>query len=133
MMNTSVYSNPNALPSDVFDLKHNDFYNFIDCQCGPILANIHKFQLISDADIFIECNDPTEILKYNSNKLNELKTKSCLMIDDKSSIILPGIIASFSSLKKRLLKFVIDAVGFSREMNNNVFSLLQMYDLEIVR
>jgi hypothetical protein len=93
-MTTSVYINTSALPSDVFDLKHDDFYNFVDLQCGPTQANILKFQLISDANIFIECDDPTEIMKYNSDKLNESKAKSCLMINDGSSIMLPGITAS---------------------------------------
>jgi len=103
-MTTTVYINTSALPSDVFDLKHDDFYNFVDFQCGPTQANILKFQLISDANIFIECDDPTEIMKYNSDKLNELKDKSCLMLNDGSTIVLPGITASFNNLKKLLLK-----------------------------
>jgi hypothetical protein len=103
-MTTSIYINTSTLPSDVFDLKYDDFYNFVDFQCGPIQTNILKFQLISDANIFIECDDPTEIMKYNSDKLNELKDKSCLMLNDGSTIVLPGITASFNNLKKRLLK-----------------------------
>jgi hypothetical protein len=103
-MTTSLYINTNALPPDVFDLKHDDFYNFVDFQCGPTQANILKFQLISDANIFIECEDPTEIMKYNSDKLKELKAKCCLLFNDGSSIVLPGITASFNNLKKRLLK-----------------------------
>jgi hypothetical protein len=103
-MTNSVYIDTSTLPSDVFELKHDDFYNFVEFQCGIIQANILKFQLISDANIFIECNDLTEIMKYNSNKLNGLKIQSCLMINDGSSIVLPGITASFNNLKKRLLK-----------------------------
>jgi hypothetical protein len=103
-MTTTVYINTSALPSDVFDLKHDDFYNFVDFKCGPTQANILKFQLISDANIFIECDDPTEIMKYNSDKLNELKAKSCLMTNDGYTIVLPGITASFNNLKKLLLK-----------------------------
>jgi hypothetical protein len=103
-MNTSAYTNTSTLPPYIFELKHDDFYDFVDHECGTIQAQILKFQLISDVDIFIECDDPTEILKYNSAKLNELKANSCLMIDEKTCIILPGILSSFSSLKKRLLK-----------------------------
>lgn len=99
-MNTSTYTNTSALPLDVFDLKHDVFYNFINYQCGSIQAKILKFQLISDADNFIERNDTTEILTYNSTKLNELKANWCLMTDEKSLIILTGIPASFNSLKK---------------------------------
>jgi hypothetical protein len=103
-MNISTYTNTSAVPTNVFDLKHDDFYNFVEYQCGIIQAKILKFQLISDVDTFMECDDPTRILEYNNEKLKELKAESCLLIDDQSCIILPGIVASFSSLKKRLLK-----------------------------
>ena len=103
-MNTSTYTNTSTLPSNIFELKHDDFYDFVDHECGTIQAKILKFQLISDVDTFIECDNPTEILKYDNEKLKQLKANSCLTIDEKTFIILPGIPASFSSLKKRLLK-----------------------------
>ena len=43
------------------------------------------------------------------------------MIDDNSSIILPGIIASFSSLKKRLLK-KFDQDTKERKKNKNIIN-----------
>jgi hypothetical protein len=43
-------------------------------------------------------------MKYNSDKLKELKAKCCLLFNDGSSIVLHGITASFNNLKKRLLK-----------------------------
>lgn len=103
-MNKSTFINTSTLPSDVFELKHDDFYGFVDFQCGPTQANILKFQLISDADTFIECDDPTKIMQYDSDRLNELKAKACLITKDGTIIVLPGIIASLSTLKKRLLK-----------------------------
>lgn len=105
-MNTSqsTYTNTSALPTNIFDLKQDDFYNFIEYHCGIVQSKLLKFQLISDVDTFVECDDPTRILEYNSEKLKELKAESCLLIDDQSHIVLPGIIASFSSLKKSLLK-----------------------------
>lgn len=60
-MNTSTYINTTTLPPNIFELKHDDFYDFIDHECRTIQANILKFQLISDVDTFIECDDPTEI------------------------------------------------------------------------
>lgn len=117
-MNTSVYINPNELPPDVFTLKHDDFYLFVQRQCGQIQSDILKFQLISDADIFIECNDPTEILKYNNPKLDSLKSEACLMIDDKSFIVLAGINSSFNSLRKRLLKKVDEDMKQMKKRKN---------------
>lgn len=123
-MNTSTSIDINSLPVDVFDLKHEHFYNFITDACGPVQSAILKFQLISDADTFIECNDPTEILKYDHTKLNELKDSSCLITADKSCIILPGIIASFNSLKKRLLKQIDENIKETKRNKsiNNVFT-----------
>ena len=103
-MNNSTYIRISTLPSDIFELKHDVFYDFVKSQCGPLQANILKFQLISDADTFIECNDSTEILRYDSDKLTELKTEACLITKDGTCIVLPGVTASFSNLKKRLLK-----------------------------
>lgn len=103
-MTTFPHISTSSFPLDVLDLKHDEFYQFVQDQCGPIQANMLKFELISDASIFIECDNPTEIMAYDSVKLNKLKADSCLMTTDGSSIILPGITASFSNLKKLLLK-----------------------------
>lgn len=121
-----MYLNSHELPSDVYDLQHDDFYKLVSDRCGPVQADILKFQLISDAHIFIECEDPTEILKYNNEKLNELKNKSCLILDDRSSIVLPGIIVSFNSLRKRLLKkFDEDIKEMKKQKNtSNAATLL---------
>ncbi|CAF4651592.1 unnamed protein product [Rotaria socialis] len=89
---------------NVFDLQHDDFYSFVELYCGSIQAKILKLQLISDASTLIECSDPTEILQYNGEKLNDLKHKSCLITNDGNCIVLPGIVASFKTLKKCLLK-----------------------------
>lgn len=80
--------------------------------------HILKIQLISDASIFIECNDPTEIMKFNSDKLNKLKDQSCVMTIDGSFIVLPGIIASFNNLKKCLLKKIDRDIKESRRNKN---------------
>ena len=56
----------------------------------------------------------TEIMTYDSVKLNELKADSCLMTTDGSFIMLPGITASFSNLKKLLLKKFDENVKESR-------------------
>ena len=59
-----------------------NFYDLIDFQCGPTQANILKFQLINDANIFMKCDDPREIIQYDSDKFIELKAKVCLISKD---------------------------------------------------
>lgn len=103
-MTASLHINTKTLPVNVFDLQHDGFYRFVERQCGSLQAEVLKFQLISDASIFVECHDPIEIMQYNSEKLHELKMKSCLTTTDGSQIVLPGITASFRTLKKCLLK-----------------------------
>ncbi|CAF1602953.1 unnamed protein product [Adineta ricciae] len=71
---------------------------------GVLQAKILQFQLISDATTFRECHDPTEILQYNGEKLTGPKNKACLVTGSGTCIILPGVVASFKMLKKRLLK-----------------------------
>ncbi len=58
----------NTLPTNLFDLQHEEFYNFVEFQCGSIQAKILELQLISDAYTFLECIDPTEILQHNGEK-----------------------------------------------------------------
>ncbi len=83
----------NTLPTNLFDLQHDQFYQFVELQCGPVQAKILEVQLISDVFTILECSDPTEILQYNGDKLNDLKHDACLITHDGTCIILPGIIA----------------------------------------
>ncbi|CAF3497546.1 unnamed protein product [Rotaria socialis] len=118
----SMQINASTLPVDVFDLQHDDFYDFVEHNYGPIQAKILKFQLISDASTFIECNDPTEIFQYICEKLTELKHKACLITNDGTCIILPGITASFKTLKKRLLKKVEEDVKKKKNFASNLLT-----------
>ena len=112
--------NKKTLPPNVFDLQHDDFYTFVEIHVGVLQAKILQFQLISDATTFIECHDPTEILQYNSEKLIDLKQKTCLITNKGACIILPGIVASFKMLKKCLLKKIEE--DNKRNRNNIVNS-----------
>lgn len=119
IMNNSICINTSALPSDVLELKNDDFYDFVGSQCRLMQSKILQLQLISDAHIFIECDDPTEIMRYDSNKLLELKAKVCLITRDGTSIVLPGVTASFKNLKKRLIKkFDEDAKQLKKNRNS---------------
>ncbi|CAF1408714.1 unnamed protein product [Adineta steineri] len=103
-MTATTHINTKTLPTNVFDLQHDDFYNFVEHQSGIVQANILKVQLISDAITFLECNDPTEILQHNGEKLIDLKHKACIITNGGVCIVLAGIVASFKTLKKRLIK-----------------------------
>ena len=118
-VNRSIYIKTHTLPANVFDLQHDAFYNFVEFQCGSVQAKILELQLISNATTFIECNDLTEILQHNVEKLIELKYKACLVTDDGHCIVLPGIVASFKTLKKRLLKKLEEDI---KKNKTNIFN-----------
>lgn len=99
--------------------QHDQFYQFVELQCGSVQAKILELQLISDAFTFLECTDPTEILQYNGDKLNDLKHDACLITHDGTCIILPGIIASFKTLRKRLLKKLEEDAKKAKHNNSN--------------
>jgi hypothetical protein len=101
------------------DLQHDQFYQFVELQCGSVQAKILELQLISDAFTFLECTDPTEILQYNGDKLNDLKHDACLITHDGTCIILPGIIVSFKTLRKRLLKKLEEDAKKAKHNNSN--------------
>ena len=132
-MTASPHINTKTLPMNVFDLQQDDFYRFVERQCGPLQAEVLKFQLISDASIFIECNDPIEIMQYNSEKLHELKMKSCLITIDGSHIVLPGITASFQTLKKCLLKRTEEDLKESKRKKNTSDPLTSCLTSDLVQ
>ncbi|CAF3300725.1 unnamed protein product, partial [Rotaria sp. Silwood2] len=120
-MTRSIRVNTGTLPVNVFDLQREEFYNFVELHGGPIQAKILKVQLISNASTFIGCSDPTEILLYNSEKLNELKHIACLITNDGTYIVLAGVIASLKNWKKHLLKKLEEDMKKTNNVNMNSF------------
>ena len=118
----TTYILSKTLPADIFDLQHEEFYDFVESHCGSIQASILKFQLISDAITFIECDNPTEVMEYDSEQLKALKEIACLVTNDGTYITLPGIVASFKTLKKRLVKQLEDDVKEARKTRKNIFN-----------
>ncbi|CAM4843680.1 unnamed protein product [Rotaria magnacalcarata] len=125
-MTASAHINTSTLPPNIFELQHNEFYDFVERHCGHIQAKILQLQHISDVSTFIECGDPTEIFKYHGEKLNELKHLACLITNDGTCIVFPGIIASFKTLKKRFLKKHEDDAKKAKQTKQNFDSSTQL-------
>jgi hypothetical protein len=98
------FANINHLPDDLFTYQNDDFYDFVSKCIGKKQADLLKFEDISNADIYLSCNNVLGILKLDSAALLPFKQCLCLKLDDNSFIALPGIKSSFVYLTELLLK-----------------------------
>ncbi|CAF4424249.1 unnamed protein product, partial [Rotaria magnacalcarata] len=63
-----------------------------------------EFQDISNANCFIACDDPVEILSFDFNDLLDLKKTICVKLNINSFTVLPGIKSKMNLLKSKLMK-----------------------------
>ncbi|CAF4342054.1 unnamed protein product, partial [Rotaria magnacalcarata] len=59
---------------------------------------------ISNVDCFLGCNDPLDILLFDSNDLLDLKKEICVKLNNNSYLILPGVKCKVNLLKNTLVK-----------------------------
>ncbi|CAF5190197.1 unnamed protein product [Rotaria magnacalcarata] len=62
------------------------------------------FQEITNVQCFLDCNDPFEILSFDSDDLLDLKKKLCVKLTNNSFAILSGIKSKMKLLKNVLTK-----------------------------
>lgn len=86
------------------ELENDQFFDFVKQYSGEKAALLLKFQDISNADCFIKCNDPFEILSYDSNDLLELKKEAFVKLKNNSYVVLPGVKCKLNLLKNALFK-----------------------------
>ena len=118
----TTYVLPKTLPADISNLQHEEFSDFVESHCGSIQASKLKFQLISDTIAFIECDNPTEVMEYDSEQLKALKEIACLVTNDGTYITVHAIVASFKTMEKRLVKQLEDDVREARKTRKNIFN-----------
>ncbi|CAF5163177.1 unnamed protein product, partial [Rotaria magnacalcarata] len=92
------------IPQNIMDLEGNEFFDFIKQYSGEKVANILEFQDISNVNCFLACNDPLEILSFDSNDLLDLKKTTCVKLNNNSFTVLPGIKSKMNLLKSTLMK-----------------------------
>jgi len=94
----------NSLPHDVMELKDERFYEFVKSFSGQKLATLLEFQDINSVACFLACDDPFELLQYDSNDLINLKKQTCLKLNTNLFVVLPGIKSKMILLKNALTK-----------------------------
>jgi hypothetical protein len=79
--------------TDVFSLKNNQFYTFVEELVGQQIVDILKFQLITSTQSFIRNPDVFEIFNMQCSEPNFLllRERSCLQLDDGQLVVKIGL------------------------------------------
>ena len=93
-----------VIPKNVMELENGEFYDFIKQFSGEKVVSHQKFQDISNVDCFLDCNDPFEILSFDSNDLLDLKKEMCVKLNNNSYAVLPGVKCKANLLTNALMK-----------------------------
>ena len=94
----------NSLPHDVMELQDEDFCKFVKSFGGQKLAALLEFQDLNSAACFLACDNPFDLLQYDSNDLFDLKKQTCLKLNTNLFVVLPGIKSKMMLLKNALTK-----------------------------
>ncbi|CAF4070154.1 unnamed protein product [Rotaria sp. Silwood2] len=92
------------VPNNVFYFENDEFFEFVRSFSGEKLAILLQFQEITNVQCFLDCDDPFEILSFDSDDLLDLKKKLCVKLNNNSFAILPGIKSKMKLLKNALTK-----------------------------
>ncbi|CAF1325995.1 unnamed protein product [Rotaria sp. Silwood1] len=84
------------------DLRDEAFYDFIRQISGKRVAELLAFQNCNEVDSFVECKECIDVIRLESDQLNDLKKNICITLRDGSVALLPGLESSISNLIKLL-------------------------------
>lgn len=93
-----------SVPNNIFELENEEFFEFVRYFSGEKLAILLQFQEITNVQCFLDCDDPFEILSFDSDDLLDLKKKLCVKLNNNSFAVLPGIKSKMKLLKNVLTK-----------------------------
>jgi hypothetical protein len=80
--------------------KGEQTFEFVKYYSGEKVSILLEFQDITNAECLLECNDPFEILSFDSDDLLAIKEKTCFKLTNNSLVILPGVKSKMNFLKK---------------------------------
>ena len=90
MPSSTLNAHITVLPSDVFSLFDEPFYELVYKLAGPVEAKLLEVQCIRSAYSLIHTEDIFDILKYECKALDEIKRKVCLLLNDNRYIVKTG-------------------------------------------
>ena len=98
-MSRSMYIDTSVLPSNVLNLRDDEFYSVIDELTGAEEAELMKIQSIRSVHSFLRIENVFDVLSFDSTEINSIKKGTCFLLDDHSYLIKPGIKASIQYLR----------------------------------
>ena len=72
--------NLSHVPEDLFHLKGEDFYCFIQSLAGDLVRDIVEIQMIDSAQNFLNTNNIFDIFQYDSEEIDNLKYQACFKL-----------------------------------------------------
>ncbi|CAF2961111.1 unnamed protein product [Rotaria sp. Silwood2] len=116
-------NNASILPDNIMELENDHFFKFVQIFSGEKLATLLEFQDITNAQCLLACDDPFEIISFDSDDLLDLKKKICIKLNNNSFAVLPGIASKMKILKAALLKKHNEIKKEAQKKSLNVVSI----------
>ncbi|CAM4929108.1 unnamed protein product [Rotaria socialis] len=111
------------LPENVFSLKNDDFYEFIQVLVGQQMVDILKFQSITSTQSLIRNPNIFEIFNMNSSESSFLmiRERSCFQLDNGAFIVKIGNENEADENKDKFLNYFIDTITDNLTKSKNNF------------
>ena len=102
-----------ALPDDIFDYNHDQFYSIIKYSYGNDLAELLSFQSIRNGLHLVNtsCDDILLVLQEDSKEINQLKTLCCFQTANNTYQVKLGV--------KLALRSLIESMKMKHEEQKN--------------
>ncbi|CAF1460343.1 unnamed protein product [Rotaria sp. Silwood1] len=115
MNNKDVYD-VSVLPDNILTLKGEEFFRVVRSLVGEVVCNILEIQLIDSAQNLLNTTDVFEIFKYDSEEINDIKTRSCFKMRNGEYIIRTGVLNNMIYLKTTLKKKFEEQHHFTNDL-----------------
>ncbi|CAF1621495.1 unnamed protein product [Rotaria sordida] len=115
-MNKKDVYDVSVLPDNIFTLKGEEFFHAIRSLVGEVICNILQIQMIDSAQNFLNTVDVFEIFKYDSEEIDNIKTKSCFKMRNGEYIIRTGVLNNMTYLKTILKKKIEEQHSFTNDL-----------------
>ncbi|CAF1260903.1 unnamed protein product [Rotaria sordida] len=99
MASRTLFVDTTVVSSDVFTYQDNDFYNLISQLAGPDEAALLKIQGIRTVNAFLRIPNIFDVFNINSKEVNDIKTKTCFILENDNYIVKSGIKGSIEYLR----------------------------------
>jgi hypothetical protein len=86
------------LPQDAMSYQDEQFYSLLESLSSHIFSNILKCQAINSINTFLHTRDVLDVLQLPADSLDVLRDEACLLLHDKTYVVLPGLISSMEYL-----------------------------------